>query len=505
MLRLMVGLVMMGLLGTPAGGVEGDWFAGDYELLADYNSELRGADGRLDVEEMVDRLKQLRVTTYMYLIWHRETDWEDLKLFLPAAREVGIDVWAYLVPPSESPPKYGTRYSEPFRLDYLRWGTEIGSLSREHPNLKAFVIDDFYTNQEIYTPEYVGRMRQRARSMNSEMKFLPLMYYRQMDSEFIRNYGPVIDGVVAAYPPDAAAVQSAWMLLNDRTSEPERASIVYPWQTRSDGGYYGSLQRRFTVTPSPQYMATLVQRDDFTASTAGYHFKQLLVDGTVVWEEDVALGSREWKETRVDLSTHVQGKQEVGVTFRVYDKKAVSNFGVEVEVRELSITGTAADSTQAWQTDTRGPFEVLVKPEYKAQGSFHLPLVVMIAASPSSFVKRNGEPGTADRYAEKLQMAITQMRAGFAEGVVTYTLPKYTSHEYYFATWQLYLKTLRSSTADFDADGDVDFDDFILFAGAYGRQIGRSDHPNAAYDLDVDGQVGFTDFLIFASAYASSQ
>tara|TARA_Y100000588_G_C13677141_1_gene678746 strand:- start:135 stop:476 length:342 start_codon:yes stop_codon:yes gene_type:complete len=85
-------------------------------ILADYNNEIRGPDGLLDVEEMIARLSQLRIDTYFYLIWHRSTDWEDLKRFLPAAAQAGIDVWPYLVPPSESP-RYAATYSEPFRLD----------------------------------------------------------------------------------------------------------------------------------------------------------------------------------------------------------------------------------------------------------------------------------------------------------------------------------------------------------------------------------------------------
>ena len=78
------------------------------EHLADYDSELRLPNGRVDTDAMVKRLKELGVTTYYWLIWHAATDWDDLKVFLPKASQAGIEVWVYLVPPSESPPKYGT-------------------------------------------------------------------------------------------------------------------------------------------------------------------------------------------------------------------------------------------------------------------------------------------------------------------------------------------------------------------------------------------------------------
>ena len=97
--------------------------------LADYDSELRRPDGRVDVDAMVKRLKELEVTTYYWLIWHAPTDWDDLKAFLPQARKHKIAVWITLVPPSESPPLEGTAYSEPFRLDYERWAKEIAQLS----------------------------------------------------------------------------------------------------------------------------------------------------------------------------------------------------------------------------------------------------------------------------------------------------------------------------------------------------------------------------------------
>ena len=73
-------------------------------ILADYDSELRRPDGRVDVDAMVRRLDELGVNTYFWLIWHAATDWDDLKLFLPKAAAAKIDVWVYLVPPSESPP-----------------------------------------------------------------------------------------------------------------------------------------------------------------------------------------------------------------------------------------------------------------------------------------------------------------------------------------------------------------------------------------------------------------
>ncbi len=61
------------------------------DVLGDYDSELRLANGRADISTMVARLKELGVTSYYWLLWHASTDWEDLKLFLPKAAEARLN------------------------------------------------------------------------------------------------------------------------------------------------------------------------------------------------------------------------------------------------------------------------------------------------------------------------------------------------------------------------------------------------------------------------------
>ncbi|GEM_PF-3959647 len=48
--------------------------------------------------------------------------------------------------------------------------------------------------------------------------------------------------------------------------------------------------------------------------------------------------------------------------------------------------------------------------------------------------------------------------------------------------------------ADFNGDGGVDFDDFFLFAAAFGSQEAR-------FDLSRDGRVNFDDFFLFAEQF----
>ena len=186
---------------------------GSSKHLADYDNELRGADRRVDTDALVQKLNDLGVTTYYWLIWHARTDWDDLKLFLPKAAKAHIAVWVYLVPPTEGPPN-GYAASEPFGMDYPRWGEEIARLSLQHTNLTGWVIDDFYGNHQLFTPAYIRDMQGRAKRINPGLVFLPLMYFGEINRQFVENYREVIDGVVVAYPNDREEINDARAILN---------------------------------------------------------------------------------------------------------------------------------------------------------------------------------------------------------------------------------------------------------------------------------------------------
>jgi hypothetical protein len=222
------------------------------DVVGDYDSELRLANGRADIATLVARLKDLGVTSYYWLLWHASTDWEDLKLFLPRAAEAGIAVTAYLVPPSESPP-HAQWYSEPFRLDYKRWGEELARLSLAHPNLTSWVIDDFYANHELFTPAYVRDMQARAKKVNPNLVFMPLMYYGEITAQFVEDYRRVIDGVVAAYPRGREEISRARAVLNGRDSS-GGGSFHIPFIVMSAGVEY-EFRLRYGDPATPERIA----------------------------------------------------------------------------------------------------------------------------------------------------------------------------------------------------------------------------------------------------------
>ena len=163
-----------------------------------YAGEPRTNDGRVDVERLVSELVDLRANTYHWLIWHRQTDWDDLQRFLPLARREDILVWVCLVPPSESPPRTKS-FSEPFRLDYERWAVEIARLSVREPNLVAWSVDDFTHNLKFFTPEYLGRVVRGARQINPKLAFVPCSYSPRVTPKFAEQYRGLIDGVLFPY------------------------------------------------------------------------------------------------------------------------------------------------------------------------------------------------------------------------------------------------------------------------------------------------------------------
>ncbi|OGG47075.1 MAG: hypothetical protein A3F84_13955 [Candidatus Handelsmanbacteria bacterium RIFCSPLOWO2_12_FULL_64_10] len=464
-------------------------------LIADYDGELRRSDGRLDAPLLIQQLKGLKANVYFYLIWHRDTDWEDLKLFLPEARAAGIEVWVYLVPPSESPPRT-TLYSEPFRLDYILWGEEIGKLSVAHPNLTAFVIDDFWANSTFFTPGYVGRMRAAGRQHNPGLLFLPLMYYREMSRRFVLDYRDVIDGAVVAYPKGPEDIRLARSLLLDRDESPARWVFTYPYQTRSEPGDFAEARCLYAVAPADRYLLRLTGGDDYLGPTSGYHVKQVLVDGEVVWQEDVAGGAVGMRAIQADVTAQVKGKSSVTVAVRVIDLRAVSNFGVEVSWSEVEADGLKPADGSSWTASAGGRWQTAFEAARHGEGAFRIPFVVMVAASREAFPRRVGLEATPENIRDHVEMAFSEMRRGNADGVVTYVLDKRPGNPDYAAVQTAFLRAARFSppSPDFDGDGTVGFDDFFLFADAFGSKEAR-------FDLDGDEAVGFDDFFVFAASF----
>ena len=176
-----------------------------------YANPPRLKDGEIDLPMLISELKDIHANTYNWLIRTKHDDLEALKLFLPLAHKAKLKVWATLVPPSEPPA------SEPFKLDFERWATELATLSLAEPNLVAWSIDDFVHNLKLYTPEYVGKFLTAACAINPKLAFMPCCYYKQITPSFVTNYRPLLDGILFPYRAESvgANLQDATQVGNE--------------------------------------------------------------------------------------------------------------------------------------------------------------------------------------------------------------------------------------------------------------------------------------------------
>lgn len=168
-------------------------------VLGDYDNEIREATPRadgvrhVDTGATIDALRHAHVNTYAYLVWHQKTDWDDLvHEFLPAAAHAQINVWIYLVPPSEC-------CSQPYGDDYVAWADAIARLSKRYPNLTAWVIDDFVSNTATFTPTYMADLQRAAHAVDPELSLFTIVYAGQYTKAFVDDYGPHIDGAIFPY------------------------------------------------------------------------------------------------------------------------------------------------------------------------------------------------------------------------------------------------------------------------------------------------------------------
>lgn len=398
-----------------------------HQRLAAYDAELRLGNGRVDIDGTLARLRQLGATTYYWFIGAAPTDWDDLQLFLPKAADAGIEVWAYILPPRESPPSpFGGTFSEPYRLDFPSWAQEIARLSLRHPNLTAWVIDDFYLDHAFFTPDYVRAMQSKAKAINPHLAFVPIMYPTEVVRKNVEPYRDILDGVIVAYLVDRADIERVRAVLNG-TDGPAPGEIRFPNDSASHAGDYAIISQSAAVDAGKPAVVRFRERDNYTGKTAGYHLKQLLVDGHVVWEKDVAGGDTDWHDVSVDISAQVQGKTKVMLAFRLLDKQPVGNFGVIWRLADLRASGLGLEAdlrqVQKWQVAVQGDFEAGFGAAPAAPSERRrIPMISMVAAQKLEFQGRHGAPATADRIAQLLRVSLQAWQAGKCDGVVTYRL-----------------------------------------------------------------------------------
>lgn len=127
-------------------------------------------------------LSNLHADTENYTI-DKVNSWENLLSFLQEAKINQTLVRITLLPPSQSPPiNPDGNYSEPYRLDYVKWAQEIARLSLRYSNLREYTIKDLQENIDLgyLNQSDINNIITASDTINSNLSFntnLPNHYY----------------------------------------------------------------------------------------------------------------------------------------------------------------------------------------------------------------------------------------------------------------------------------------------------------------------------------------
>lgn len=405
----------------------------------------------LDTPAMIKTLKAMHANTFTYGVWDGDKDWDDLRLeFAPAAQKAGIDIWVYLVPPSEcftNPAKHlNGNCSRPYDLDFITWSTEIAKLSKKYPNIKAWAIDDFLSgpgNRALFTNEYLSQVRAAQDAINPKLGFYVTLYFGEIAPENLEIIDGVLDGViypyvgynadtndtdwverridsalqtmepydldlvflqytgrfldtviephedtvaailrrvqpyiedgrvigVIAYAAPVALDEQQASYTNRAHSGTGRLSFSINMFTGTSAGDHAEAKQEVRVDPrAAKKELTFSHRDPFGPwALKDYQFKQLLVDGQVVWESDISADAGyTWAKTTVDLTAALAGKQKATIAFRLFHKNGVGHWPTDVSIddvraRGLTLRNGDFENASAWElSETNEGFRTFI-------------------------------------------------------------------------------------------------------------------------------------------------
>jgi hypothetical protein len=176
-------------------------------IISSYAGMNYDKNGYPDVDEMISRLKDLGVNCYTYLIdTHSKNELAALPDFCSKAEKEGIEVWVFLVPPTEAPinknkPKIiieDLKYP-PYDMDYLKWTENIAKISLEHSNLTLLMIDDFSSNLKFFTIDYTKKIYELIKKINPELFLGGCVYHEVLKTLVDRGYLPYLDAFLWGY------------------------------------------------------------------------------------------------------------------------------------------------------------------------------------------------------------------------------------------------------------------------------------------------------------------
>ena len=187
--------------------------------------------------------------TYNCLVREPAEDMERLHTVLHMAEERGIAVWATIAPPSGISPDH--RHDMEY-VDYIGWARKFAELSLEHDNLEAWSIDNVLVDHQFFTDGYLEEITGAAKEINPGLKFIPVVYYPDVESPHFASRSRHFDGIQLYYTnfPPGESDESSVLL-------PPLAEVGKRFDKPVILGIYASPWSRDLPT-SPAYVGQLI-------------------------------------------------------------------------------------------------------------------------------------------------------------------------------------------------------------------------------------------------------
>jgi len=119
-------------------------------------------------------------------------------------------------------------------------------------------------------------------------------------------------------------------------------SVSLGWESPTKKDDFAGVVQVLELTKADKGISFYV-KDNYIGKTKRYHWMELLLDGEVIWEADVAEGNAEWRKVSLDLTRYLKEvkQNKIGrnkyreeknykITFRVFERNNVNRFGVQV-------------------------------------------------------------------------------------------------------------------------------------------------------------------------------
>jgi hypothetical protein len=389
-------------------------------MLGDYGRYINYT-GHMDIPPTIDQLKKLHINTYFYLIHHSSASWRHLlKVFMPAAQKAGIDVFVYLASPaaslgSKDPSPYGPDYVhwaqviahlslkyshlKGWAIDDFSWCLHtftpsyvkkmVQAAHKINPSLSFLPVVSWYPAtcpcfHRKYGPyvdgiifPYVGfyDLSILPHRLDQITKIWP------SQSVVLMVYATKHSGVLN--PPPPSYVRKALQIgLNYRKHGKLAGVMTYklkkdPHKTTCENSTHNVLQfgvaygiptkkgdyveasQTTKVDPNAnQYTISFWMKDDrHQSNPKDFHMKQFLVNGQVVWYRDVTKDGEKRYKVSLDLTKYLRGKSSATIAFRLYEKRGVGNYTVEVTFGAIRAHGfhVVNSNCSDWTFKSTGP------------------------------------------------------------------------------------------------------------------------------------------------------